>query len=440
LSDRTDTTLIPSALWFASVPNGYNPIRWSTDPPSKTHKPLHGFKWHENEEHLCAAYLEELLFLSLPAALNKLFPVEGVRANWNIGFAFPLAFSDEQRGIYSRLFQLLPQKIASYTSGSVNIRNINESAACIKAFGTPEQGSMFLIADLGGGSLDVALFEIRKAEEGPYSFQVGSAKIGGEVFMNALSNKYGNDPKSREVEYWRIRDAIMTGGVANQFPGDAFSSLASKFLPIPQELLRVMVEAFRITAEGKGKAVQLVLVGNGWRVAEFTGLTPLPAPRALAEIEQTIQEFGMVDLSMYKGKLEVPSKHIIAYGALKHAKENGPNELGDDSTILSESKMPAGRDMTAGSGAQSQPIQWSDLVGTSVKILSRDVENSNIVINRSSGPPAPPKWQRELDHAMPRMDQDPDNNKIRDELGVRGGRIKKGPLQIILEKRAENLS
>lgn len=437
LSDETDISLIPSALWFASVSDGYNPIRWSTDKPSEMHQPLHEFKWKDSSEQLCPAYLEELLFLTLPAALKKLFPVGNIRANWTIGFAFPLAFSDSQRGIYTRLFNSLPEKVRSYTGSTVVIRNINESAACIKAFGTQAFGSMFLIADLGGGSLDVALFEIRSKAEGAYSFQVGSAKIGGEVFMKALSKKYGNDPQSREEQYWRIRDAIMAGGVANAFPGDAFSSLASKFLPIPLELLRVMAEAFR--KQVAGKKVDLVLVGNGWRVAEFTGSTPLPRIRALADIEQTIQEFGMAEVSLYKGRLEVPSKHIIAYGALKHAQKNDPNELGDDS-IVSESKMPAGREMTAGSGSQSQSIQWFDSVGTSMRILSSGIEASHIVIHRPSGPPAPPKWQRELDHAMPGLDHDPDDAKILEDLGVSSNRIKKGPLQIILEKRAEDLS
>src|SRR5262249_3114261 len=129
LSDETDMTLIPSALWFANDSGGYNPIRWSTDQPSPMHQPLHEFKWNDGSEQLCPACLDELMFLTLATALNKLFPVGNIRANWTIGFAFPLAFSDPQRRVYTRLFNSLPEKVKSNTGGTVGIRNINESAA-----------------------------------------------------------------------------------------------------------------------------------------------------------------------------------------------------------------------------------------------------------------------------------------------------------------------
>ncbi len=429
-----DPTLIPSALWFA--PGGeFNPIRWSRRGPTKAHSARYGFKWGNQDELLRRQYLDELLFLVLPTALNKLFPGSAVKGNWNIGFAFPLAFSGSQRKEYAKLFTELRQGMDRYSSAPVDLKSISESHACVRAFGEHLHGSVFLIADLGGGSLDVALFETMSSPDGrpvTHHFQVGSAKIGGEAFVSALAHGMGADDEARQRHYWNIRYAIMTGRVAQDFPGSNFGNVATRFLPIAQELLRIMVEAFRAAIPDRN--VDLVLVGNGWRIAEFTAATPLAQSIGRRELEESFQEFEVPNLSMYAGELEVPIKHVVALGALKNARPGGRNEIEEPH----EAKMPSGRDLKLRNTGGT--IRWCDLVGSAVRNLPIGTTAGHIEIHRASGPRAPARWLQRLDYAVPALDSNPTDAYVRDHFDIPGERLEKGPLQIILEKRAAGVS
>jgi hypothetical protein len=289
---------------------------------------------------------------------------------------------------------------------------------------------------LGGGSLDLALFQLGTGPEGqavPTHFQVGSAKIGGEAFVTAVSKRLGTDEQSRERQYWAVRDAIMSGRVAKEFPGTNFGPIATKFLPIAQELLRVMMEAFR--KEHPGTKVELVLVGNGWRVDEFTAAVPLGMKAGRKDLEETFGRFEIDTLSVYGEQLPVPPKHVIAFGALKNAQPGGRNEVKD---FINESRMPAGRTLRLQN--TEAVIEWYEMVGGTVRSLPPGTGAGQIEIQRNSGPPAPAKWRQQLDYALPNLENQPTNSDVREKLGISGERLEKGPLQVILEKRAEDLA
>lgn len=429
----TDPTLVPSALWYSSDEQ-YQPVRWIGSSPADNRQPLHGFKWKQNLEIQRRAYLDELLFLTLPTALKKLFPDMRVRGNWNIGFAFPLAFSDAQRSDFARLLKALRSQIDSYTSGPVEVRTVNESYACVRAFGEQLHGTVFLIADLGGGSLDVALFEVAGTQEGraaPVHYQIGSAKIGGETFVTAISNRLGSDDESRERQYWRVRDAIMRGRVSNEFSGSEFGSFATRFLPIAQELLRNMVSAF--VKQFPDKQVKVVLVGNGWRISEFTANTPLAAQVGRRDLEDSFADFAITALSPYKEALPAPAKHLVAVGALKNARPGGHNEI----EAANESKLPSGLTLEIINGGTK--VDWFSLVGPAVRTLPPGTGPGHINIERSSGAPTATKWGQVLNYTMPNFDVEPSDSYIRESLKIAGERLEKGPLQVILEWRAEEL-
>jgi hypothetical protein len=423
-------------LWFSS-PGSYAPIRWSVAAPSPLHRPAHGFKWGVDKEILRRQYLQELLFLVLPAAVGKAFPYGGMSPNWKIGFAFPLAFSDPQRAEYVRIFSDLRTEVRDYAGGNPAIFTINESFASVRAFGEHQFGEVFLIADLGGGSLDVALFELirgNRKETVLQEFEVGSAKIGGESFVEALARGIAIDQPSREAEYWNIRDAITTQSTAERYGGSEtqFAELSTRFLPIAQELLRVMAAAF--VAREPDRSVQFVLVGNGWRIAEYnTGVQQAPR-MARRELEQSFLLFDIPSLRPYQGNLETDPKHLVAIGALQNAKPGGRHELEE---AAHQSKMPAGRNIKVNPGPVSIP--WNELVGSAIQTLPPGTRTADLEFERGSGPEPAQGWRERLDYAMPDLRHDPSDAVIRSRMNIAGYGLNKGPLQVMLEKRAEEL-
>jgi hypothetical protein len=430
-------SFFPSALWFATG-DAFNPIRWNESQPSAEHHAVHGFKWGVEHELHRRRYIEELLFLTLPAALRKAFPHGPTAPSWKIGFAFPLAFSDPQREEYLRIFNDLRTDIQGYAGGNPAIYTINESFACVRAFGQHLFGDVFLIADLGGGSLDVALFELVQGDHGQSAlneFHVGSAKIGGEAFVEALARRIGVDPQGREREYWNIRDAIVTHATTRLYGGSEndFADLATRFVPVAQELMRVMAAAFSRTHPDK--QVQFVLVGNGWRVAEYNTGVPLSASAARKALEESFNLFGIASLHPYGGPLESDPKHLVAIGALQNAKPGGRNELEEASQ---QAKMPAGRDVKVSGGHVA--LSWSDLVGPAIQNMPPGAATSSLEIDRHSGPEASPRWRDRIEHALPNLNRDPSDAIIRSRMNIVGFGLDKGPLQVMLEKRVEDLS
>jgi hypothetical protein len=182
------------------------------------------------------------------------------------------------------------------------------------------------------------------------------------------------------------------------------------------------------------KHIQLVLVGNGWRIAEFTA-APVAEQVGRAELEQAFQRFDIPSLAVYKGQLPVASKHLVALGVLKKARPSGRDELAAD---VLEARPPAGRDMRLLN--TGQVIRWCDLVGPAVRNLPPGTGPGHIEIDRKTGPQLPASWLQRLNYAIPNLDSDPSDAYVRDNLRISDERLEKGPLQVILEKRAEALA
>jgi hypothetical protein len=114
---------------------------------------------------------------------------------------------------------------------------------------------------------------------------------------------------------------------------------------------------------------------------------------------------------------------------------DGMNEILDS---VNESKMPAGRDLDV-AGSPAKTVGWFELVGPSIKNLPPGTIAGQVSCQRKTGPPAPAAWQQHLDYALPNLDSDPPDDVVRERIGVKNERLSKGPLQAILEKRAEEL-
>ncbi|HXG06927.1 MAG TPA: hypothetical protein VNI77_06350, partial [Nitrososphaera sp.] len=262
--ESQDPLLIPSAIWKA--PAGHKAlIRWREKPPNPDWQATHGFKWDNTHagqrfsERRC--YLEELLFLAIPSFMCRFGSM--APPNLSLGVAYPLAFSAESVRNYHQLTNKVLDSFAELSGVKTRPQrwSLSESQACVNALGR-EEGQTFLVADMGGGTLDIALFQIDNKNNPDYK-QVGSFRFGGEAFVNAFQKQ------TREDE-WSIRDAIWQNKVGTRYPGDQrFGRLLRKFLPLSVEVLRILLAAFK-HEEPETKVIRVALVGNGWRLCELS--------------------------------------------------------------------------------------------------------------------------------------------------------------------------
>lgn len=437
--DVSDRCLIPSALWTS---DSIRLIRWSSTPPALGLRPVTSFKWDrrdidEDRSDLRRAYLDELLFLTLPVISKRL----GVRLSAiDLGVTYPLAFDHQQK---ERMRTLLDD-VASDARRLMGISiestyTISESAACVEAFGAPAEDETYLIADMGGGTLDVALVRIVNDDRGgvkPDVKQIGSLRLGGEEFIQALARSRKGQS---DIEGWNIRDAVAEGTADTRYGRDPrVQHMLVRFIAIAFEYLRTMIDAHR--ANGSSESVKLLLVGNGWRLIDALD----PSRRASgpdrvwsAFVNDFIRHLGSKEVDLYVDRtLRVPSKHLAVIGALKNATTGRRDDLRAPSE---ETKLPAGRAVKFGSSV----VPWWRLVGEGTALTEvppSEVRVGNIDVDRE-GPPPTEVWKKKmaLTFGVNSFDDIPHPSvpAMRERLarGLRqtGPTLAVGPLQVIVE-------
>src|SRR5439155_13818283 len=88
------------------------------------------------------------------------------------------------------------------------LHSINESSACMILLGSPNSNDAFLVADMGGGTIDVALF----TASSPDADQIGSIRFAGETYLDVLTQKRGIDRQE-------LRDLIGQGKCHHHYGG-----------------------------------------------------------------------------------------------------------------------------------------------------------------------------------------------------------------------------
>jgi hypothetical protein len=440
-----DDAAIPSAIWQNSD-HDLTFIRWNSQPPVETMQAAGGFKWESSRDGLQAlqraAFLNELLFLTTATLTARYFSRQPV--TWFLGVAYPLAFSENQRSSYQDMCENLISELKSYTPSAQahRIFSVNESYACVRAFGSANIGDVYLTADLGGGSLDLALFTkiaARQGQENVSYHQIGSLAIGGETFVKRVANRLAGGGDSDD-QYWSVRDSIAQSSVSRTFTLQPFSELAVEFLPIALEYVRTMLAAF--VREHQGTAIKVLLVGNGWRIQQFAGQEMAAWNSALGRLFKYLEMFAIDGARGYENEDHSNTKHLVAKGAAENAAFDGRHELKHSPK---ESKLPAGRSFKLLSDAREVTIQWFQIVGTGadepIDMLGRVAGQLGIDFLRDDAPLAPERWRNVLEVALPNIVTYPPDPILRQEFqsGLIDQRAAKGPLQIILERTANRL-
>lgn len=438
---RADPYLIPSGLWTF---DSRFLIRWESEKPHELAEARRNFKWDTGpgSSERREGFLMELLLLALPSVLKRSLGITPVPNNVtiNLGFSFPLAFGLEARNGMHSAYETIRHRLEQQTGFHYEIHSLNESLACTKALqASLNQTDTFLVADMGGGTIDLALF-VGKSEA---PNQIGSIKFAGETYVDVLIGKRGLDAQ-------RLRDLIFRGECHAYYGGDPIANtVLRRFVGLVFEYMRTMVQAHRkLKPEQK---VYLVLAGNGWHLVEaFSQQTSdTGGPDVFSSYyKHILEQLGDSKLNLSDPGLDVPTyKHLVAIGALQHANEMGGNELQTSKRVIAQ--LPAGRALSFAdqSGKTIVKIEWSDLVGGPVtggvatSDMLRDLDSQ---VDFTAMPPLEGSWRSYVLGLFGVSDPGdiplPDQNNLR--MYIRSSippedppSLRNGPLQIILERQ-----
>lgn len=444
----SDPYIIPSEVWRVGREN-FHLIRWGSEHPEpareKRYKqPVAQFKWDTDEWEggvtpPRVAYLREVILQSLPIVISAFDPSRVTEVK--IGFAFPLAFEFEARAQFRRMLDALGTELSRLTGLNVDMSpSINESKACVNAFGS-FNGETFLVADMGGGTLDVALFSYDpNGTMRPH--QMGSLRYAGERCVDALAVQLGS-----AAEPTSLREAIARGESAKKYGKQAAERVVTQFATIAFEFLRIMVAAYRAASEErKDEAIHVVLIGNGWHLVEaFSSEVRVRGGKNVYHdvYADMVSVLGDPNLIFYDQSplSEFPSsKHLVVAGALQNVTAPTTiDELSESSNVLA--RLPAGRAMTVA----GTTMPWYALVGEGAKLpagLSLATANDARIHITTDEIPAPPPqaWLLRLQNsvgansdALPYPTQPELLRELRGGLVGSPPRLRRGPLQLILE-------
>ncbi len=428
---RKDPYLIPTAVWESPM-NAL--IRWSSTPPLPGMTETGNFKSDPNAVPLRFLYVRELMFLTVPQMIRQAGTGRS-EIKLNLGFAFPLAFGFPDRREMKDLLQSLKASLEKTGCEADNF-SISESRACVRAFGKPRLNENFLVADMGGGTLDLALFTTGDSEDRNTMHQIGSLRYAGENYVATFA-------QHAQEKIWKVRDAISSGVSSRAYGKDpAAQRILQRFIGFAFEYLRTMLAAFEQAQENS--AIKLVLVGNGWHLTD--AFSPDMNPRLFKErYENLVNLLALPGVTLY---LEAPlpalpsSKHLVVIGALRNAwGGGGTRELNSDETQLS--KLPAGRGMQLGKPGPSQKrFAWFDLVGGAISLTGLSLPDlkadSEFFLNEM--PLLRDPWKKRLldEFGAATVGQIPYPNEMemREQVNVEGDppKVQQGPLQVILEQ------
>ena len=443
----TDDYIIPSAVW--SYENNYM-IRWAEEPPVDHATATTNFKLDRGRSYEAERreYLTELLSLYLPPILHEAYQNVGPGSigRVEIGFAYPLALGHSERKEMQALLETVKERMEDRSGLRIDIGSVSESMACVRAYGAFNQGRTFLIADMGGGTMDVSLLSIGARAAGHTIHQIGSLRFAGERFLDLLTGD------GRRYNSWEIRDAIRTGESQRRYAQDeAIDRLFRAFATVALEFLRTMGLAYRETHPDE-TFPDVILVGNGWHLIEaFSSEAASVGPRYFnKQYRRFINHMG-VDGGLHDGEVEgLPSsKHLVVLGALTNAVSGGnENELAKLGSEVQRPRLPAGRSLKLqdGNGLDVE-VRWNDLVGEGAEIgetlRGSQLQQAAINFDLDDFPDMPRIWKERLYDALNVKSSDklpyPSEAKLRDQIqkGIKptdAPRIEKGPLQIIIEQ------
>lgn len=447
-----DACLFPSAVHTV---RGAHFIRWASEAllPDQQ-RALTNFKLDRGGQDLTAArwgYLKEVLLLTLPAVLRTLKREGAPNAGrLELGIAFPLAMNLRERESYTHTLTEVLRELRGLTGLETSTPfSISESAACVMALGRLDVGETCLVADMGGGTLDFALFTQRP--ENLEFHQLGSLRFAGECFIEAVARRKGG---AFDETAWDLRDALTTHQGLDHYRNDQdVQVVLNRVVCLAFEYIRTLVAAhFHSRDESTQTSVKLLLVGNGWSLpAAFDPRTDTLGEgqvlkRYYADLigRLGLPGFELLWPASFDDRAKLPtSKHLVVQGALRNT---FAGKKARELESAHPSKLPAGRGIVFGEArGVSVTLHWWDLIGDGAEIAgnpsTEELQGGGLRFEFTDMPEIGTDWKIRLQEVFRIPDGGqppyPDQQILREEFlhGVSGrpASITKGPLQIVLE-------
>lgn len=224
-------------------------------------------------------YLELFLILALASIVNS----EASTGYLKVRASFPRAFSSEKLRSYLTCLDMVLKTIERLTGFTTNTQHyIDESRAAAISIRMPK--GLTLVMDMGGGTTDLGLFEVKESRLDPIF--VESLLYGGNAFLRLLTNPEEADlfPKPTESFenrlLWLFREIRLRGFdtvVRTQYRGNSHSrdvmlDLLLRFYSPITYCVRRLFEAIPIhrkeSKDYRKEPVTCYLVGNGWSLGD----------------------------------------------------------------------------------------------------------------------------------------------------------------------------
>ncbi|HWW75263.1 MAG TPA: hypothetical protein VNZ44_07705 [Pyrinomonadaceae bacterium] len=466
---QTDPYIIPSALWEVGP---QHLIRWTAEPPADGAEPKSDFKLGGGRE-LRGAFARELFWVVLPYVL--LTHAQNSPAHLHVGFAFPLAFDLSEREERMDLMRELGRQIGN-ESFHFDFYWTDESNACVRFFGSPNPNDLFLVADMGGGTTDVALvkgsyvMQLSGAGDGERGgggggasgagaaepLQIGSIEFAGGDFVRALVDKKHESQAERRRFHWELRDLIARGECSTHYGSDAAAqTVLNRLTAVVFEFLHTMIQALQARGEQAGE-IRLVLVGNGWHLVEaFSSETARRGGRhvfneyyknLVGYINPTGGRLKFFNTEDHRLESLPSTKHLVVIGALENVVEEEGRRGASGPKGIAGSKLPAGRGMQIRlhESGQIKVVSWQELVGEDVPwngFIAQELKDGEFTFNFNTGPAHGNVWLNYLLGLIGKSDrtdfQYPTDMDLRRAVthNIQGNppKLNKGPLQLIIE-------
>lgn len=362
--------VIPSLLYLPSNrPDVKIPfVDFSIPAPKKTisdpTKIQSNLKWRTDAHSHCyrEGYLKAALLIAVVQALHN-FPSK----DYQVRFSYPLAFSKYQ---FEQLVEAM-KNAADWvgTCSGFNLQvlesGMDESSCAIEACGADLRGRWVLTADLGGGTLDLSLWDVTE-QPSQEPLACDSVFFGADILTELWRKKVCPTTPLAHLQYdifdkgWReeVRRASSDSSSAAGCP-PAMEGFNAFFEGVVEYMSRFIAGTVKTHGDNIIPGVWVVLLGSGWRGYEASERfgDDLDSFKEIlrTEISKRIKAIAgfEVKIDVYADVLQSRrEKAAVVLGLLSLPLRNKPSQI----------KAPNGLDEGKEEG-RGESVEWWQFVG-----------------------------------------------------------------------------